>query len=171
MGRAIAEKPVMIIAHTIPGKGVDFMEYDFHWHGMPPNHEQAKLALHELRTLQGRIRASMNKLHIRNSSISLTSWRSAVRFNAPLVILAPVAAWTAFIEIGDQLTSDGYNPAFSATLTVLLRIVPVIIVSASLFGLATLGRNRSSHIVTRLSCLFGLTGSVYLAVLIGINLW
>src|ERR1035437_9104995 len=57
MGKAIIEKPVMIIAHTIPGKGVDFMEYDFRWHGMPPNHEQAKLALHELRTLQGRIRS------------------------------------------------------------------------------------------------------------------
>lgn len=56
MGRAIVEKPVMIIAHTIPGKGVDFMEYDFHWHGMPPNAEQAKEALHELRTLQGKIR-------------------------------------------------------------------------------------------------------------------
>ncbi|MBA3758076.1 transketolase [Candidatus Saccharibacteria bacterium] len=56
MGRAIVEKPVMIIAHTIPGKGVDFMEYDFHWHGAPPNVEQAKLALHELRTLQGKIR-------------------------------------------------------------------------------------------------------------------
>lgn len=56
MGRAIVEKPVMIIAHTIPGKGVDFMEYDFHWHGSPPNAEQAKLALHELRTLQGKIK-------------------------------------------------------------------------------------------------------------------
>lgn len=56
MGRAVHEKPVMIIAHTIPGKGVDFMENDFHWHGMPPNHEQAKLALHELRTLKGKIR-------------------------------------------------------------------------------------------------------------------
>ena len=56
MGRAIVEKPVMIIAHTIPGKGVDFMEYDFHWHGMPPNAEQAKEALHELRTLKGKIR-------------------------------------------------------------------------------------------------------------------
>ena len=56
MGRAIVEKPVMIIAHTIPGKGVDFMEYDFHWHGVPPNVEQAKIALHELRTLQGKIR-------------------------------------------------------------------------------------------------------------------
>ncbi len=57
MARSIVEKPVMIIAHTIPGKGVDFMEYDFHWHGMPPNHEQARLALHELRTLGGKIRS------------------------------------------------------------------------------------------------------------------
>ena len=55
MARAIVEKPVMIIAHTVPGKGVDFMEYDFHWHGIPPNEEQAKKALHELRTLQGKI--------------------------------------------------------------------------------------------------------------------
>jgi transketolase len=56
MGRAVHEKPVMIVAHTIPGKGVDFMENDFHWHGMPPNHDQAKQALHELRTLRGKIR-------------------------------------------------------------------------------------------------------------------
>jgi transketolase len=57
MARAVIEKPVMIIAHTIPGKGVDFMEYDFHWHGAPPNHEQAKQALHDLRTLKGKIRS------------------------------------------------------------------------------------------------------------------
>lgn len=57
MARAIVEKPVMIIAHTVPGKGVDFMEYDFHWHGAPPNHEQAVKALHELRTLRGKIRS------------------------------------------------------------------------------------------------------------------
>jgi transketolase len=36
---------------------VDFMEYDFHWHGVPPNHEQAVLALKELRTLRGKIRS------------------------------------------------------------------------------------------------------------------
>lgn len=57
MGRAIVEKPTMIIAHTIPGKGVDFMEYDFQWHGKPPDHEQAIKALHELRTLGGKIRS------------------------------------------------------------------------------------------------------------------
>lgn len=56
MSKAITEKPVCIIAYTIPGKGVDFMEYDFHWHGAPPNHEQAKAALHQLRTLNGKIR-------------------------------------------------------------------------------------------------------------------
>ena len=57
MARAIVEKPIMLIAHTIPGKGVDFMEYDFHWHGVPPNHEQAVEALKELRTLKGKIRS------------------------------------------------------------------------------------------------------------------
>jgi transketolase len=57
MAKAITEKPVMIIAYTIPGKGVDFMEGDFHWHGAPPNHEQAVKALHELRTLGGKIRS------------------------------------------------------------------------------------------------------------------
>ncbi|HEY1063970.1 MAG TPA: transketolase [Candidatus Saccharimonadales bacterium] len=56
MAKAITEKPVVIIAYTIPGKGVDFMENDFHWHGAPPNREQAKKALHQLRTLDGKIR-------------------------------------------------------------------------------------------------------------------
>lgn len=55
LSKTIENKPVMIIAHTIPGKGVDFMEYDFHWHGKPPNREEARKALHELRTLGGRI--------------------------------------------------------------------------------------------------------------------
>lgn len=54
--RSIYEKPTMIIAHTIPGKGVEEFERDFHWHGKPPNAEQAKEALAELRTLGGRIR-------------------------------------------------------------------------------------------------------------------
>jgi transketolase len=65
--RAIFEKPTLIIAHTIPGKGVDFMENRFEWHGSPPDAanvagappkgQQAAVALAELRTLQGRIRS------------------------------------------------------------------------------------------------------------------
>lgn len=55
--KAITDKPTCIIAHTIPGKGVDFMEYDFHWHGKPPTAEEAKVALHELRTLKNKIRS------------------------------------------------------------------------------------------------------------------
>lgn len=55
MARAITNKPSVIIAHTIPGKGVDFMEYDYHWHGAPPNTEQARDALKKLRTLDGKI--------------------------------------------------------------------------------------------------------------------
>ena len=55
MARAVVEKPSVIIAHTIPGKGVPFMEYDYHWHGSPPNSQQAKEALKDLRSLQGKI--------------------------------------------------------------------------------------------------------------------
>lgn len=55
MARAVTTQPVVIIAYTVPGKGVSFMEYDFHWHGAPPNHEQAKIALQQLRTLNGTI--------------------------------------------------------------------------------------------------------------------
>lgn len=55
MAKAIDNRPSIIIAHTIPGKGVDFMEYDYKWHGAPPNHEQAKVALRKLRTLDGKI--------------------------------------------------------------------------------------------------------------------
>jgi transketolase len=55
MARAITNRPSVIIAHTIPGKGVDFMEYDYKWHGVAPNSEQAKVALAKLRTLDGKI--------------------------------------------------------------------------------------------------------------------
>lgn len=54
---AVPEKPTCIVARTIPGKGVDFMEGRFEWHGKPPNAEEAKKALHELRTLGDHIRS------------------------------------------------------------------------------------------------------------------
>jgi transketolase len=63
--KATYEKPTMIIAHTIPGKGVGYMERDYRWHGTPPGisdmpgepakADQVRIALEELRTLGGRI--------------------------------------------------------------------------------------------------------------------
>jgi transketolase len=62
--QAVFDGPSVIIARTIPGKGVSFMERDYKWHGNPPGTEiageppkadQAKIALHELRTLGGQI--------------------------------------------------------------------------------------------------------------------
>ena len=65
--QSIYEKPTVIIAHTIPGKGVSFAERDFRWHGDPlgkkdvagdpPKAEQVKIALNELRTLSGKIKS------------------------------------------------------------------------------------------------------------------
>ncbi|MEK7642611.1 MAG: transketolase [Patescibacteria group bacterium] len=59
VGQAHAEysKPSVIIANTIPGKGVSFMERKYEWHGKPPSREQGLEALKELRTLEGKIRS------------------------------------------------------------------------------------------------------------------
>lgn len=46
---AIGDRPTVILCDTIPGRGVDFMEGDYHWHGVPPNREQADRALEQLR--------------------------------------------------------------------------------------------------------------------------
>jgi len=55
--KAIFEKPTVIIAHTIPGKGVSFAERDYLWHGKAPTKDEAKVALKELRTLGGKIQS------------------------------------------------------------------------------------------------------------------
>lgn len=64
---AVFSQPSIIIAHTIPSKGVDVFERDFRWHGNPPGlgpedrvkrGDQARVALEKLRTLAGQIKAS-----------------------------------------------------------------------------------------------------------------
>ena len=64
--QAIYEKPTVIIAHTIPGKGVKEFERDYRWHGVPPGSgptdkipkdKQGAVALAELRTLGGKIKS------------------------------------------------------------------------------------------------------------------
>jgi len=47
--RGIHGKPSIIIAHTVKGKGVSFMEGNCAWHGKAPNQEQYEQALRELR--------------------------------------------------------------------------------------------------------------------------
>jgi transketolase len=51
------DKPSVIIAHTVPGKGVSYMEGDYTWHGKPPNKDQADVALRELEAERERILA------------------------------------------------------------------------------------------------------------------
>lgn len=49
--QAVFDRPSVIIAHTIPGKGVKMFENDYKWHGIPPNKEQGEMALKELEAL------------------------------------------------------------------------------------------------------------------------
>lgn len=62
--KAVFDQPSVVLAYTIPGKGVSFMERDYRWHGNPPGKgpddlvdkkEQGKRALADLRTLEGKI--------------------------------------------------------------------------------------------------------------------
>lgn len=54
--KAIYEKPTIIIAHTIPGKGVPEIEFDYHWHGKPPTKEEGERFLKEIRTMSGKVK-------------------------------------------------------------------------------------------------------------------
>ena len=62
--KAIYEKPTVIIAHTIPGKGVPEIEFDYRWHGVPPGSgpadkvpkdKQAEVFLKDIRTMKGKV--------------------------------------------------------------------------------------------------------------------
>lgn len=53
--KAIYEKPTIIIAHTIPGRGVPEIEFDYHWHGKPPTKEEGERFLKEVRTMAGKV--------------------------------------------------------------------------------------------------------------------
>lgn len=53
--KAIYERPTLILAHTIPGKGIKEIEFDYTWHGKPPTKEEGQKFLKELRTLKGAI--------------------------------------------------------------------------------------------------------------------
>jgi transketolase len=55
--KSVNDKPSVILAHTIPGKGVPAFERDFRWHGKPPNKEEAEAALRALHTFGGTINA------------------------------------------------------------------------------------------------------------------
>lgn len=47
--KQVLDKPKVIIAHTVPGKGVSFMENNYLWHGKAPSKEEAEKALGELK--------------------------------------------------------------------------------------------------------------------------
>ena len=48
VARNIKEKPTCIVAKTIKGKGVSFMENQVEWHGKAPNEEQYRQAINEI---------------------------------------------------------------------------------------------------------------------------
>ena len=50
--KTVKGKPTMIIAHTVKGKGVSYMENAANWHGVAPNAEQCEIALKDLEVIK-----------------------------------------------------------------------------------------------------------------------
>lgn len=59
--KCIHQKPICILAHTIPGKGVSYMENNYLWHSQPFAEGQAEQALAELRAAERELRAEQQK--------------------------------------------------------------------------------------------------------------
>lgn len=55
--KVMRQKPVLIMAHTVPGRGVSFMENDYHWHSQPFKDGQEEQALKELRFIEKQMKA------------------------------------------------------------------------------------------------------------------
>lgn len=55
--QSVFGRPSVIIAHTVPGKGVPDFERKYEWHGKPPTEEEGKKALKELRSFWGRVKS------------------------------------------------------------------------------------------------------------------
>ncbi|MBW6441564.1 transketolase [Patescibacteria group bacterium] len=51
MAKSITQRPTVIIAHTIPGEGVDFMENKYQWHGRVPTKKEAVEAKEKLNSI------------------------------------------------------------------------------------------------------------------------
>ena len=60
--KSIKGKPTVIIAETVKGKGVSYMEDQVGWHGKAPNQEQYELALNELREQQKVLEAQLAEI-------------------------------------------------------------------------------------------------------------
>ena len=60
--KSIKGKPTVIIAETVKGKGVSYMEDQVGWHGKAPNQEQYELALNELKEQQKLLEAQLAEI-------------------------------------------------------------------------------------------------------------
>ncbi len=59
--KTVPHKPSMILAKTVPGKGIPFMEYMVEWHGKPPGKEQMEEALKVLEHKKKLIEAELEE--------------------------------------------------------------------------------------------------------------
>lgn len=60
--KTIRQKPILVLAHTTPGKDVSYMENDYRWHSRPFKDDQAEIAMNELKAIEKHLREELKAL-------------------------------------------------------------------------------------------------------------
>ncbi|TSC95552.1 MAG: transketolase, partial [Parcubacteria group bacterium Athens1014_26] len=118
-----SDKPIMILARTIKGKGVSFLENKMDWHGKPVPKEMLESALKELgdveHEVRGKIERSNNKLQITNNK-SITNNKFLIsNYKLGDLIATRLAYGDALLALGDTnekivaLDADMSNSTYS----------------------------------------------------------
>ena len=60
--RSLFDKPICLITHNVPGKGVSYMENNFLWHSQPFKPGEAEAAVAELKAYREKLEAELVEL-------------------------------------------------------------------------------------------------------------
>ncbi len=99
---AFASKPTMILAKTIKGKGVSFLENKEGWHGKPLNKEQLAVALKELGKVDLKVRGNILAPKYQISNIKYQNDKLKIKNYEPGDLIATRMAYgDALLALGD----------------------------------------------------------------------
>lgn len=98
----VKDAPVMIVAKTIKGKGVSFIEDKDNWHGKVLNNEELEKALNELGAVNKNIKGEVAKpknVRIQNSNVKTTTQISKLKYKLGEMVATRKAYGNALVRI------------------------------------------------------------------------
>jgi transketolase len=99
---AFASKPTIILAKTIKGKGVSFLENKEGWHGKPLPKEMLESALKELGKIDLKVRGKVEKPQIKNDKkLQTISYQLQPKYRVGDLVATRLAYGDALLALGE----------------------------------------------------------------------